>query len=176
MGGHTTTEIRTTSREAHVSCHLHLWTRRLQFLPEGECEVQRPVPLLPVAVVPQSSKASGKPMSSMGLDNLAATTASPVVAARSAPGCDTIAALDKAWRRSGPPCGCCGEVEVTIQHRGMTPPVVPTCSSLRISVISVGVGSPGCDNGAAALVVAAMVVGVGRKEISGDRWISIRRP
>jgi|UPI000221124B hypothetical protein len=68
--------------------------------------VQRPVPLLPVAVVPLLPVASGKPVPSVGLDNLAA--ASPVVAARSAsaPDWGTIAAPDKAWRRREPPCGC----------------------------------------------------------------------
>jgi hypothetical protein len=53
-----------------------------------------------------SSVASEKPVPSVGLDNLAVAAASPVVAARSAPGWDTIAALDKAWRRREPPCGC----------------------------------------------------------------------
>lgn len=61
------------------SCYLHLRTRRLEFLPGGEGEVQRPVPPLPAAAAQRSSSvASGEPEEVAGSSRCSSTASSSV--------------------------------------------------------------------------------------------------
>lgn len=68
----------TRGAAAPGSCYLHLRTRRLQFLPGGEGEVQRPVPPLPAAAAQRSSVASGEPVEGVGSSRCSSTASSSV--------------------------------------------------------------------------------------------------
>jgi hypothetical protein len=69
----------TSGAAAPGSCYLHLRTRRLQFLPGGEGEVQRPVPPLPAAAAQRSSSvASGEPVEGAGSSRCSSTASSSV--------------------------------------------------------------------------------------------------